>query len=63
MRHKIPRYVFIYLSARTARLLLEHDIPVTIVADSLVAHIMSQVDLVLVGAVAVVENGGLLNKV
>lgn len=52
-----------YIRLHTARLLLEYDIPVTLVADSLVAHIMAQVDLVLVGAVAVVENGGLLNKV
>lgn len=43
--------------------LLSHDIPVTIIPDTSVAHIMSDVDLVLIGAVAVVENGGILNNV
>lgn len=42
---------------------MSHDIPVTIIPDTSVAHIMSDVDLVLIGAVAVVENGGILNNV
>lgn len=43
--------------------LLSNDIPVTIIPDTSVAHLMSDVDLVLIGAVAVVENGGILNSV
>lgn len=39
----------------------EH-IPVTLVLDSCVAYIMDRVDMVLTGADAVVENGGIINK-
>lgn len=53
----------IFPSARTARELLAADIPVSLIADSLVAHEMRAVDLVLVGAHAVAENGGVLNKI
>lgn len=35
----------------------------TVIPDSSVAHIMTQVDIVLVGAFAVVESGGILNQV
>jgi translation initiation factor eIF-2B subunit alpha len=42
--------------------LKQHNIPVTIIVDSMVAHIMATVDVVLVGAEAVVENG-IINKV
>jgi len=47
----------------TVTSLLEKDVPVTIIADSTVAYIMNSVDLVLVGAEAVVENGGILNSI
>jgi translation initiation factor eIF-2B subunit alpha len=43
--------------------LKEHSIPVTMIVDSMVAHILATVDLILVGAEAVVENGGIINKV
>lgn len=43
--------------------LKNHNIPVTMIVDSMVAHILATVDLVLVGAEAVVENGGIINKV
>ncbi len=39
------------------------DVPVTVIADSAVAFHMGKVDMVLVGAQGVVENGGILNKI
>eukprot|EP01126_Amoeba_proteus_P052813 TRINITY_DN640_c0_g1_i2.p1 TRINITY_DN640_c0_g1~~TRINITY_DN640_c0_g1_i2.p1 ORF type:complete len:312 (-),score=56.77 TRINITY_DN640_c0_g1_i2:81-1016(-) len=48
---------------KTATALLSHDISVKIIADTAVAHFMCEVDLVLVGAVAVVESGGILNTI
>lgn len=48
---------------KTAQSLLEGGVPVTIIPDSSVALIMADVDMVLVGAVGVVENGGILNQV
>lgn len=46
-----------------ARLLVEAGIPVEIIADTAVAHMMEQIDLVLVGAEAVVESGGTINAI
>lgn len=48
--------------AHTARVLSEKGIPCTLVLDSAVAYMMERVDIVLVGAEAVVENGGIVNK-
>lgn len=45
-----------------ARVLEELRLPVTVVLDSGVGYIMERVDMVLVGAEAVVENGGVINK-
>ncbi|PNW72518.1 hypothetical protein CHLRE_16g687518v5 [Chlamydomonas reinhardtii] len=45
-----------------AKKLDAENIPVTLVLDSCVAYIMDRVDMVLVGADAVVENGGIINK-
>lgn len=45
------------------RLTEEANIPVTIVSDSAVAHMMEKVDMVLVGAEAVVESGGVINQI
>lgn len=42
--------------------LTEEGIPVTLISDSSAAHMMDQVDLVFVGAEAVVENGGIINN-
>eukprot|EP01116_Phalansterium_solitarium_P001424 TRINITY_DN11220_c0_g1_i1.p1 TRINITY_DN11220_c0_g1~~TRINITY_DN11220_c0_g1_i1.p1 ORF type:complete len:295 (+),score=79.36 TRINITY_DN11220_c0_g1_i1:32-886(+) len=39
------------------------SIPVQVVVDAAVAHVMDQVDLVLVGSEGIVENGGIINKV
>jgi translation initiation factor 2B subunit (eIF-2B alpha/beta/delta family) len=50
-------------SFKTVKLLLSKGIQVTVIPDSSVAHIMSEVDIVLVGAFAVVESGGILNQV
>jgi len=50
-------------TCRTADLLLQHEIAVTVIPDSAVAHIMQDIDLLLFGTVAVVENGGILNKI
>lgn len=46
----------------TAKLLAEVGIPVTVVLDSAAAFMMERVDMVLVGAEAVVESGGIINK-
>ena len=43
--------------------LLRAGVPVTLILDSAVGYIMEKVDLVLVGAEGVVENGGIINKV
>ena len=46
-----------------ARELRKHGIPVTLICDGAVGYIMEQVDLVLLGAEGIVENGGIINKV
>ena len=43
--------------------LLNAGIPTRIVTDSAVGVIMEEVDLCLVGAEGVMENGGIINKV
>ena len=48
---------------RMAQQLASRSIPVQIVLDSAVAHVMERVDMVLVGADAVVENGGIIAQV
>lgn len=45
-----------------AQRLSAEGIPVQLISDSAAAHMMDQVDLVLVGAEAVVENGGVINN-
>jgi translation initiation factor eIF-2B subunit alpha len=40
----------------------QSQIPTTVVLDAAVGHVMERVDVVLVGAEAVVENGGFVNK-
>ncbi|CAD7703095.1 unnamed protein product [Ostreobium quekettii] len=40
----------------------ERSIPTTVILDSGVAHRMERVDMVLVGAAGVVENGGVISK-
>jgi len=46
----------------TAKKLGEAGIPVTLTSDNAVAHLMHRVDMVLVGAEAVVENGGIVSR-
>jgi translation initiation factor eIF-2B subunit alpha len=48
---------------RSARKLRDAGIPVTLIVDSAAAHVMSRVDFVLSGAEAVVESGGIINKI
>lgn len=50
--------------AKAARAYASHEskIPTTVVLDSAMGHVMEMVDVVLVGAEAVVENGGFVNK-
>eukprot|EP00877_Chromochloris_zofingiensis_P007550 jgi/Chrzof1/3048/Cz12g09180.t1 len=45
-----------------ARALDEMGVPVTLVLDCGVAYVLERVDMVLVGAEGVVENGGVINK-
>lgn len=47
----------------TARLLREKGIPVTVIQDSAVGYVMGKVNMVIVGAEGVVENGGIINVV
>ncbi|BFZ62560.1 translation initiation factor eIF-2B subunit alpha [Saitoella coloradoensis] len=46
-----------------ARVLEDAGVPVCVVLDSAVGYVMDKVDLVLVGAEGVVENGGVINHV
>jgi translation initiation factor eIF-2B subunit alpha len=46
-----------------AKVLAKAGIPVSIILDSAVGYYMEQVDLCVVGAEGVVENGGIVNKV
>lgn len=43
--------------------LAQAGLPVTLVLDSAVAHVMDKVDMVIVGADAVTENGGVISQV
>ncbi|XP_060641515.2 translation initiation factor eIF2B subunit alpha [Anolis sagrei] len=46
-----------------AEALTKLGIPVTVILDAAVGYIMERVDLVIVGAEGVVENGGIINKI
>ena len=46
-----------------ARLFSERGIPTKVVLDAAVGAVMEEVDLCLVGAEGVMENGGIVNKV
>jgi translation initiation factor eIF-2B subunit alpha len=50
-------------SAATVRLFMDAGIPTSTVLDCAVGAVMDQVDLCLVGAEGVMENGGIINKV
>ncbi len=52
----MPSYV-------TAKELLSYNIPIEVIADSAVASVMSRVDIVLSGAEAVVESGGIISQI
>ncbi len=43
--------------------LTKYDIPAQLIPDAAVGHFIDRVDMVLVGAEGVVENGGLINQV
>ena len=49
--------------AKAAKVFAEAGIPVTVVLDSAMGYVMERVDMVLVGAEGVVENGGVVNKI
>ncbi|MBW0542128.1 hypothetical protein O181_081843 [Austropuccinia psidii MF-1] len=51
------------LGLKTHALLEQHGIPCVVLLDSAVAYAMAKVDLVLVGAEAVLEDGGLVNYI
>lgn len=46
----------------TAKRLHDANIPINLITDAAVAHYMDRIDLVLVGAEGIVENGGIINK-
>ena len=48
--------------AKAAKVYADAGIPTTVVLDSAMAYAMESVDLVIVGAEGVVENGGIVNK-
>ncbi|TMW65526.1 hypothetical protein Poli38472_008168 [Pythium oligandrum] len=49
--------------AQTAEKLAEAGIPTTVILDAAVGYYMEQVDMVIVGAEGVVENGGIVNSI
>ena len=49
--------------AKSARTYERNGIPTTVVLDSAMGYVMERVDMVIVGAEGVVENGGVVNKV
>ncbi|KAF4011787.1 hypothetical protein G4228_003487 [Cervus hanglu yarkandensis] len=55
-------HTFIKDGAKMAKALCHLNVPVTVVLDAAVGYIMEKVDLVIVGAEGVVENGGIINK-
>ncbi|MCL4134553.1 UNVERIFIED_CONTAM: hypothetical protein GTU68_066710 [Idotea baltica] len=48
---------------RMAEELSKHNIPATVILDSAVGYIMRKVDVVLLGAEGVCENGGIINRI
>lgn len=50
-------------SIRSAKMLRAAGIPTTIILDAAVGYVIDKVDMVLVGAEGVVENGGLINQI
>ncbi|GMF57579.1 unnamed protein product [Phytophthora fragariaefolia] len=53
----------LFLRVGTAEELAKVGIPTTVILDSAVAYYMEQVDIVIVGAEGVVENGGIVNSI
>lgn len=49
--------------AKAAKVFADAGIPTTVLLDSAVGYVMEKVDLVIVGAEGVVENGGIVNKI
>ena len=56
-------HICICLRLESARIFSSAGIPIRVVLDSAVGALMEQVDLCLVGAEGVMENGGIANKV
>lgn len=56
-------YVCNLFRERMCKELEAANISCTLILDSAVGYIMEQVDFVIVGAEAVVESGGIINKV
>lgn len=52
-----------FYSIRSAKVLRAAGIPTTIILDAAVGYVIDKVDMVLVGAEGVVENGGLINQI
>ena len=48
---------------KAVKVLREAGIPAEVILDAAIGHYMQTVDLVLVGAEGIVENGGLINQV
>jgi translation initiation factor eIF-2B subunit alpha len=49
--------------AGAAQIFAKAGIPTTVISDNAVGHMMDRVDLCIVGAEGVMENGGIVNKV
>jgi len=49
--------------AKASKVYSQAGIPTTLVLDSSMAHVMERVDIVVVGAEGVMENGGIINKI
>lgn len=53
----------LYYRLEAARIFSERGIPTKVILDAAVGAIMEEVDMCLVGAEGVMENGGIVNKV
>mgnify|MGYP003385780638 CR=1 FL=1 len=56
-------YVFIIYRSETAAIFAEAGIPTSLIVDSAMGVAMENVDLCVVGAEGVMENGGIVNTV
>lgn len=60
---QLRNMLHVLYSIQTAKIYADAGIPTKIILDNAVGAVMESVDMVLVGAEGVMENGGIVNKV